>query len=422
MKCCFKVSVVIVIITAGSLLSVAAQAPKAAVPKAATGSVHATHQAAAEPGKPLTADQRFKNIQVLKGLPLDDFMATMGVMAASLGYDCSECHMGAGTVTVDWAADNPNKIMARQMVTMMRTINKTNFGGRQMVTCWSCHRGRDRPLLTPTLDNIYGPVTQYMDDVLTPAEGQPSPDDILGKYYQAIGGKEKVSGLKSFAAKGKSVGFGGFGGGGSVEISAKFPDERATIMSFPASPDRGHSIRTFNGHEAWLETPLTVLGSYQLTGGELDGAKLDAQLSFPGQIKEVLSDLRVSLPTTIHDELGPAAQSKESGTTASSQERLVNVVQGTGPRGSLATLYFDAKSGLLVRIVRSSKGAIGRVPTQIDYSDYRDVNGVKLPFHLLFSWLDGRDEIQLTDVQTNVPVDESKFGRPAPMPPMPKGK
>src|ERR1017187_4213660 len=193
MQWCSKVIVAIAILAAGSLFSLAAQAPKAS-----TGSVHATPQAAV-PGKPLTADQRFKNIQVLKGLPLDDFMATMGVMAASLGYDCSECHMGAGTVTVDWAADNPNKIMARQMVTMMRTINKTNFGGRQMVTCWSCHRGRDRPLLTPTLDNVYGPVQQEMDDTLTQQPGQLAVDEILGKYYQAIGGREKVSGLKSFA-------------------------------------------------------------------------------------------------------------------------------------------------------------------------------------------------------------------------------
>jgi len=376
----------------------------------------------AAPAKPQTADQVFKNIQVLKGIPVDDFLATMGIMSASLGYDCSECHIGAGTVTVDWAADTPNKIMARTMVTMMRTINKTNFGGRQMVTCWSCHRGRDRPVTTPTLDNIYGPVIQYMDDILTAQPGQASADEILAKYYQAIGGKDRVAGVKSFVEKGKSVGFGGFGGGGSVEIFAKFPDQRATIMSFPASPDRGHSIRTFNGKDGWIVTPLTVLKDYQLLGGELDGAKLDAELSFPAQIKEVLSDLRVGLQTTIHDEQGPDSQSKESGTAASAQERLVNVVQGNGPRGSLETLYFDAKSGLLVRTVRLCKGAIGRMPTQIDYSDYRDVNGIKMPFRVLFSWLDGRDEIQLSDVQINVPVDESKFGRPAPMPPMPKGK
>ena len=418
MKCWSKVVAAVAmmaVLTAGSLLSVAAQAPKGA-----TGAVHQAHQAAA--AQPHMAEQEFKNIQVLKGITVDDFLGTMGVMSAALGYDCSECHVGAGTVTVDWAADTPNKIMARTMVTMMRTINKTNFGGRQMVTCWSCHRGRDRPLTTPTLDNIYGPVQQEMDDTLTQQPGQLSVDEILGKYYQAIGGKDKAAAVKSFAAKGKSVGFGGFGGGGQVQIFAQFPNQRATIMDFPASPDRGNSIRTFNGHEGWLRTPLTILKEYQLTGGELDGATLDAELSFPAQIKEVLGDLRVGLQQSIRDNQGPASQSKESGATASAQERLMNVVQGSGPRGSLATMYFDAKSGLLVRLVRSSKGAIGRVPTQVDYSDYRDVNGIKMPFHVLFSWLDGRDEIQLSDVQINVPVDESKFGRPAPLPPMPKGK
>ena len=91
----------------------------------------------------------------------------------------------------------------------------------------------------------------------------------------------------------------------------------------------------------------------------------------------------------------------------------MNVVQGTGPRGMLVTMYFDQQSGLLLRVVRYGKTQIGRVPTQIDYSDYRDVGGIKMPYHMTFAWLDGRDAIQLTDIQTNVPIDEAKFGRPA---------
>jgi len=87
-------------------------------------------------------------------------------------------------------------------------------------------------------------------------------------------------------------------------------------------------------------------------------------------------------------------------------------VQGSGPRGFLATLYFDPQSGLLVRLVRYSASPIGRVPTQIDYSDYRDVSGIKFPFKYTFSWLDGRDVFQLTDVKTNVPIDAAKFGKP----------
>ena len=378
------------------------------------GSAFAAPQTAAPAVEP-TSDKVFKNVRVLKGIPVDDFMGTMGIMCAALGFDCSDCHTGAGTEKVDWAADTPKKARARQMVQMMTAINRDNFAGRQMVTCWSCHHGRDRPATTPSLEFMYGPATQEMDDVLTQMPGQPAANKIIDKYLQAIGGAERLAGIKSYAATGRSVGFGGFGGGGRVQIFARFPDQRATLIDFPESPERGNSVRAYNGREGWLETPLTVLGEYQLTGGELDGAKLDAELSFPGQINHVLTNLRVSLPVTISDLPGPSSQtSQEVSMVAVGKDRLVDVVQGTGPRGIVATLYFDQESGLLVRMVRYGQSPIGRVPTQVDYADYRDVGGIKMPFRMIFAWMDGRDAIQLSEVRTNVPIDDARFGRPAP--------
>jgi len=365
--------------------------------------------------KPQTSDQVFKNVQVLKGIPVDDFMDTMGLMSAAVGYDCSECHIGAGTEKVDWAAETRPKIIARKMVTMVANINRDNFSGRQVVTCWSCHHGRDRPSTTPALETVYGPASLEMDDALSQMPGQPAPDEIINKYLQALGGEQRLAGLKSYIGKGASVGFGGFGGGGEVHIYAKFPDQRTTLIQFASATGRGDEVRSYNGHTGWMMTPLAVLTDYQLSGVELDGAMLDAELGFPGQIKQVLSNLRVSLPTTISDLPAPSSQTATS-TNASGgvgQDRLVNVVQGTGPRGMLATLYFDQKTGLLVRLVRYGKTQIGRIPTQVDYSDYRDVGSIKMPFHMTFAWLDGRDAIQLTEIQTNVPIDESKFGRPA---------
>jgi len=359
------------------------------------------------------SDQVFKNVRVLKGIPVDDFMGTMGIMCAALGFDCSDCHEGAGTVKVDWEAETAKKARARQMVQMMTAINRDNFGGRQMVTCWSCHHGRDRPSTTPSLEYIYGPATQEMDDVLTQMQGQPSADTIIDKYLNAIGGTERLAKLKSYVATGTSVGFGGFGGGGRVQMFAKFPDQHATIIDFPKNPERGTSLRIFNGRDGWLRTPLTVLGEYQLTGSELDGAKLDAELAFPGQIKEALSNLRVSIPQTINDLPGPSSQTGQDATTAIGRDKLVNVVQGTGPRGIVATLYFDQESGLLLRVVRYGHSPIGRIPTQVDYADYREVNGVKMPFRMIFAWMDGRDAIQLNDVQANVAIDAAKFALPS---------
>src|SRR5207248_1740144 len=114
------------------------------------------------------SEQVFKNIQALKGISVDDFMGTMGIMTASLVFDCSDCHANAGTDKVDWAADPPRKRTARRMVEMVTTINRTNFGGRQAVSCWTCHRGRDRPLLTPTMTYLYSAPPFDLDDVIAP--------------------------------------------------------------------------------------------------------------------------------------------------------------------------------------------------------------------------------------------------------------
>jgi hypothetical protein len=367
--------------------------------------------------KPLLAEQVFKNVQVLRGIPVDDFLGTMGIMAAALQFDCSDCHVAAGTEKVDWAADTPRKQMARVMVTMVATINKNNFGGRQLVTCWTCHRNRDKPLVTPVMATIYGTPPVEPDDIIVQAPGAPVAESILDRYIEAAGGAQRLAGLTSFVGKGTSVSFGGFGGDGAVEIVAQAPDKRATIILFKEATGRGDQIRTYDGRTGWLRTPLNVLGEFQLTGTDLDGSRVDAQLSFPGQIKQMLTNVRTGPPTTITDLPAPFSQSVLQQGVPSEQAHVVDVVQGTGPRGLLVTLYFDRQSGLLLRELRYGSSPIGRIPTQIDFADYRDVNGIKLPFRITFAWLDGRDSIILNDITTNVPIDQAKFGRPAPLKP-----
>jgi hypothetical protein len=370
---------------------------------------------AAPPQKPLTSDQVFKNVRALKGIPVDDFMETMGLISAALSFDCSDCHTNAGTDKVDWAADTPRKVTARMMINMVATINKNNFQGREAVTCWTCHRNRDKPLVTPVFETIYGEPTLVPDDVVASAPGLPSPESILDKYIQASGGAQRLSALTGIDAKGTSAGFGGFGGGGAVEIASKAPDKRATIILFKAETGRGDQIRTYDGVAGWVRTPLNVLGEYQLIGGDLDGARFDAQLSFPGQIKKILTNLKTGQPTTITGLQMSQSQAAVQKDANSGKTYAVDVVQGNGPRGLLVTLYFDKQTGLLLRELRYSETPIGRVPTEIDFTDYRDVNGMKFPFHIAYVWLDGRDSIVLDEVKTNVPIDEAKFGRPAPL-------
>lgn len=374
----------------------------------------ASAQSAPAP-KPQMAEQVFKNVRALKGISVDDFMETMGLISAALSFDCSDCHENAGTPQVDWAADTPKKVIARTMINMVAAINKNNFGGRQEVTCWTCHRNRDKPLLTPALETIYGEPTLIPDDVIEKTPGLPSPASILDKFIEASGGVQRLAALTSIDATGISTGFGGFGGDGAAEIAAKMPDQRATIIVYPAATGRGDEVRTYNGREGWVRTPLNILGSYELFGGDLDGARFDAELSFPGQIKQILTDLRTGQPTTISDIPLSHSQAALQKDLPPARSYKVNVVQGIGPRGLLVTLYFDRETGLLVRELRFSDTPIGRVPTEIDFADYRDVDGIKLPFRISYVWLDGRNSIVLKDIRTNVPIDEAKFGQPAPL-------
>ena len=355
----------------------------------------AAAQATQAAAKAQKAGEVFKNVttSTLKELPVDDFLASMGVISAGLGLDCADCHPAAGSDKVDWVFDTARKKTARRMVEMVATINRTHFGGAQFVTCYTCHHGRLRPTTTIALDALYGPPNEEKDDIVAPGEGGPSADQILDKYIQALGGTQRLAGVKSFIATGTSVGYEGIGGGGQFEIFGKAPDQRTVQIVFKDHPERGDSTRAYNGSTGWVKSPRGLLGEYELIGSELDGLRLEAQLAFPGQIKQVLTSLRAGNPDTVNGS-------------------DVDVVQGTGPRGVLATLYFDKKSGLLVRMVRYGRSPVGRVPVQYDYSDYRDVGGVKFPFKYTFSWLDGRDAFQLTEVKTNVPIDAAKFGKP----------
>jgi photosynthetic reaction center cytochrome c subunit len=349
---------------------------------------------AAAAAKGQTAGEAFKNVttSTLKGLTVSDFLGSMGVMAAALGYDCADCHPSAGSDRVDWVFDTPKKKTARKMVEMVATINKTNFGGAQMVTCFTCHHGRDLPTTTIALDKLYGTPNDEKSDVITPVQGS-SADQIFDKYIQALGGAQKLAGLTSFVATGTSLGYEGLGGGGSFQIYAKAPDQRTVLIEFKDHPERGDNTRVYNGKVGWIKSPRGLLSEFELSGSELEGARFEALLAFPGQIKTALRTWRVGADDTIND-------------------KDYHVVQGSGPNGFLATLYFDKDTNLLTRVVRYSVSPIGRIPSQMDYADYRDVNGIKFPFQYTFSWLDGKDAFKITDLKTNVPIDASKFAKP----------
>ncbi len=343
--------------------------------------------------KPPMADDVFKNVQVLRGISVSQFMETMGFISASLGLNCSDCHASEQ----DWAAyarDNDLKQTARKMMLMVATLNRGNFGGKPMVTCYTCHRGDETPKTVPTIAGVYNtPPPDEPDEIVKDAPNAPAAAQILDKYIQALGGTQRVGALTSIAEKGTYQGFSAEEGvKRPVEIYARAPNQRASIVHTL----NGDLTTTYDGQAGWNAVPGAPVPVLALGGADLDGVKMDAELSFPAQIKQILGDWHVGFPVTIDGQ-------------------DADVVQGRSAPGSLPVkLYFDQKSGLLVRQVRFTVSPLGRNTTQVDYSDYRTVAGIKVPFHVVVSWLDGRSNFEITDVQVNVPVDPAKFGKPAP--------
>ncbi len=345
--------------------------------------------------KPLMVEDVFKNVQVLKGIPVNQFMDTMGFFSASLGLNCTYCHVTESLGNWEkFAEDVPLKRTARRMILMVNAINKDNFQGRRVVTCYSCHHGGQRPKVIPSLAEQYSTPDEDPNEVeiVGSAPAGPSAEQILDKYIQAIGGRQRLAGLTSFTAKGTYEGFETFHMAVPFEIFAKAPARRTTV----AHTLQGDSVITYDGHIGWAATvdrPVPVLPL--AAGDDLDGARLDAELSFPERIKDALAQWRVGFPS------------------AFIADKEAQIVQGTSPGGSRIKLYFDKGSGLLLRVVRYTATPVGIVPTQTDFSDYREVAGVKMPYHIVVTWTDGQSTTQLSEIQPNVSIDPAKFAKPS---------
>lgn len=337
-----------------------------------------------------TSEAVFKNIQVLKGIPVDQFMDAMGMFSASLGYDCSSCHSPEiHTDRAAFAITTPMITRARQMIAMMNGINEGNFGGRPRVTCFTCHRGSPSPEDIPSLALQYSDVVDDPNAIGISRDRSATADQILAKYVQALGGAPKLAALSSFVARGTYAGFNTGGSEVPIEIAARAPNQRTQIVR---APD-GDAVRTYDGRSAWAAEGWRPVPLMTFTAGNLEGARLEALTAFPANIREAYSRWQVGA-TMIDD-------------------KPVQVLQGTNAGQLPVNFYFD-EAGLLVRTVRWNRTLVGTVPTQVDYSDYRDVAGVKMPFRTVMTWTDGQNTTVLSEVRPNVAIDAARFARPEP--------
>ncbi len=326
------------------------------------------------------AEEVYKNIVELKGTPADQLDPAMQFIAASLGVNCQFCHV-PGKFEAD---DKGAKKTARQMMAMTAMINKTSFGGRQQITCNSCHNGSTRPSAIPAVQESDTPA--HPAAMGAPAGGTPpTVDEILTKYVTALGGADAIGKVTSRVMKGQIL---VAGSGSPIEVYTKAPDMRVTITHGA----QGDSYTAFDGKAGWMGN--TGRPAREMNASSSAASSLDAEFSLALHLKEMYPQMRRGRPETVNGV-------------------LCDVVNGQAPGKPAVRLYFERESGLLLRMMRYADTPMGRLPTQIDYADYRNSGGAKIPFRWTLARPNGRFTIQIAEAQVNVPIDDAKFARPS---------
>jgi photosynthetic reaction center cytochrome c subunit len=337
--------------------------------------------AAQDPAHVKTAAEVNMNIQVLKALPAADLVPAMQFIAGSLGVDCSHCHVTTKTGTWPMESDDkPPKLVARRMLSMVEEINATQFGGRRVVTCATCHRGAVRPSTEIPLFEAPGAATAPGNAVL------PTVTQVLDRFLQAIGGPEANARIASRAYRGTITA--ARDQPRPLEILEAAPDKlRATITRAD-----GVAVQAVDGDTAWTLTPR--------------GAVIEPNAAEAVRMRRLAAFHKNEMLGSLDPELAVIGAQPLNGR---------NAIVLEGRLGPLQTerLFFDSQTGLLVRRLVLSPTALGPLPEQTDYEDYRSVDGVKVAFVVRRATTDGITTQRYESVTVNVAVDPAQFQRPS---------
>ncbi len=341
-------------------------------------------------------EQTRKNIQVLKGLPESQLFPEMNFIAASLGVQCGFCHVNKGrdpqtgqTIWVWESDEKPEKKTAREMMRMVMTIGGGDFGvSRGQVTCYTCHRGQEHPQSLPSLPLAVS--GHEPAPTSTPSPGaarpeQPTVQQVFDKYVAAVGGREATATFQTMSVKGTREA----SQGRSWPFEATLKGDK--FLMVVEVPRQGTVSSSVSGTTGWLVNPR---GRRALTPSEVAdgrrGAELMRAVKFtPTQTMRVAGRRRVG-------------------------ERDAVVVVERASEGVQRRYFFDAQTGLLLRVLTLTDAILNQLPEQVDFEDYRDVEGVKLPFLIRFSKIDTFDSFdrKITEVRPGVAVENKLFDMP----------
>ena len=337
-------------------------------------------------GKEKTTDEVFKNIKVLKGMPASQLLPTMQFFEASLGFNCSNCHVRGH----DDSDKKPEKRKARRMIKMMDEINKDSFEGKQVVTCFTCHRGNADPQTIPAIMTESKMIEKSIEKKLDEEEiSVPNrlntPEEIIAKYQQAIGGKNAYEKLTSLKFEGTVDN--GNNRTSKISITQKAPSYFYSSSTFPF----GLIEKGYNGSVAWIKYPR---GVQKLEAGDEQDMVLAADFYAPINFLKDYSDLKFSDVKLLNGD-------------------TVYVVDARYSDLRRFKFFFDAYSGLLLRKIQYDKTLLGELQTRTDYSDYQSVNGVLIPFEQHVADYENNSDIKFSSITANSDVDNNIFNMPA---------
>ncbi|MEO6390436.1 MAG: c-type cytochrome [Pyrinomonadaceae bacterium] len=326
-----------------------------------------------------TAERKFKNIHVLRNMPADQLGKVMNIMTASLGVGCSYCHAG-----YDFEKDsNPKKVIARHMLRMTFDLNRQYFSGKPVISCNTCHNGSPEPTARPRLDGPM-PMEGKAETDATQKVLVPNPRAILGEHDNAIGRPEKRALIKTlyFAAERIEP-------DGTVEkeeVWQSIPGKMLVKTTYSS----GYVITEgFNGTTAWKAS---------------NGKSIELKADEKAQIRQNAL-VATSLLTDIYGTL-------KFGFEIELEGRRVNVVAAETLNGIRDELYFDHLYHFLLRRESSTPTVLGDFVYRVDFSDYREFDGIRIPVTSRFSMPGVRWTRRIQRVEINPVIDAGLFDPP----------
>lgn len=337
---------------------------------------------------PVSADEAPKNLQVLKGISQPELLRAMGLMKTSLGVRCDFCHVNGGP-DGPWHFDSDakdSKKTARKMIQMVMNINKQNFDGKPVVSCFTCHQGSIKPPSTVPLPYTPPAAAAVVEETEEKPTDLPTADSILAHYYKAIGVDPAHQPFwHSIVMKGKRE------AGTDVadlEIRAKLP--ASWLVSVNGS--RGKMRQATDGKTFWIQEDTDIQ--------EMDPVS-------ESRFQEAIHGLQ-PVPA-------PARDYTVKGQVDINGKKAYQLNHRPDDHTS-ESLFFDVETGLLVKISIQHETPIGRVPEQYEYEDYKKVGTILLPFTTRCSFADprGNNTKRLDLIQLDTDVADQDFAMPAP--------